>query len=311
MNYLPKLLRLRTIRCCLIIALLGLSMQACVRHQYSSKPVSTVTVLNVINSWSVQNPDLNNFLKVNGVPEERLQTNVFSIKRLYLTGLFYDPEMQVAYKGWRKAKIVTEHSHYNINPELSIPFEHHSDTSDGQSEWTIGAVLSFIYEHKGKREARLAKANVNLLNAKLAISRLAFERYGNFEEHYHHYVVSRAKVTETKNEIKALKQLLEQLQNKYELGAVSQFELSTIKLELQRRVFQLSLQENSLQENKDDLLAMTQLVYSELDGIEIEYIHPFAFTNNAYQNTELLGANFFSLQRSMLENHLQMAIQLK
>jgi len=258
----------------------------------------------------VDNPDLNRFIESNGVTANELNSNVFSIKRLYLTSLFYDPEMQVAYKKWQKAQIATKHTNYNINPELSIPFEHHSDTSDGKSEWTIGAVLSFIYERKGKREAKQAKAKVNLLNAKLEMSKLAFDRYSNIEEIYHDYVITRAKNAETENEIEVLKELSEQLQKKYELGAVSQFELSTIKLELQRRLFQLSLQENRKQAYKDELLAMTQLAHNELDKIQIEYIHPFAFTKKSYKNQELLAVDFTSLQKTMLDNHFEMAIQL-
>jgi outer membrane protein, heavy metal efflux system len=285
-------------------------MQGCVKHQYQSMPVNTLSVLDDINSWSIDDPELNKFLKLNGIPVEKLNNKNFSIERLFLTSLYYDPEMQVAYKKWKKAKIITENSDYKINPKISIPFEHHSDTSDGNSEWTIGLVLSFIYERKGKREARQAKAEVNLLNAELAITQLAFERYSNFEEKYHAYVLSKAKITETENEIEALKELLEHLNKNYELGAVSQFELSTTKLELQRRMFQLTLQKNIMQENTDDLLAMSHLNHSELKGIEVEFHSPFVFANEAYKNSRLLSTDFSNLQKSMLESHLEMAVQL-
>lgn len=250
------------------------------KQTYHEEPVNVAIVLDEINSWSISNPDLNRFLELNGIAPEILQTNVFSINRLFLTGLYYDPEMQVAYKKWKKSKIVLDHSDYKINPEFSIPFEHHSDTSDGQSEWTIGIVLSFIYERKSKREARAAKEQVNLLNASLEMNRLALERYGLFEEKYHAYAIRQAKISEIDNEIKVLKDLLAQLQNKYELGAVSQFELNSTKLELQRNLFQLSLQENKLQENEDELLTMTHLVHSELDAIEIETTHPLLFVKS-------------------------------
>jgi len=285
-------------------------MQGCMKQSYHEEPVNVAIVLDEINSWTISNSDLNRFLELNGLAAESLQTKLFSIKRLYLTSLFYDPEMQVAYKKWKKAKIVLDHSDYKINPEISIPFEHHSDTSDGQSEWTIGAVLSFIYERKSKREARAAKAQVKLLNASLEMYRLAFERYGTFEEKYHAYALRQAKISEIRNEITVLKDLLAQLQNKYELGAVSQFELNTTKLELQRGLFQLSLQENKLQENEDELLAMTHLVYSELDAIEIETVHPLSFAKLAYQETEIVEATFSGLQKLMLDNHLAMAIKL-
>jgi len=302
--------RLRFIASSAIISLLCIAMQGCVKHSYVAEPVNTSSVLNEINSWNIDNPDLIQFLQTNGISSEQLSGDDFSIERLYLTSLYYDPEMQVAYKKWKKAKIAAEHADYRINPKLSIPFEHHSDTSDGQSEWTIGAVLNFIYERKGKREAKQARANVDLLNANLAITKLAFEQHGRIEDHYHTYIVTKTKITEIENEINVLSELLEQLEKKYELGAASQFEISTIKLELQQRQFQLTLQENVLQENKDDLLALSNLSYSEYDSIEIEYVHPLSLAKNLYQDPDIIDADVSSLQSMLLDNHLGIAMIL-
>jgi outer membrane protein, heavy metal efflux system len=301
--------RLRLIASSVIISLLCFTMQGCVKHSYTAKPVSTSSVLNEINSWNIDNPDLNQFLLTNGLTSNEVSGNTFSIKRLFLTSLYYDPEMQVAYKRWKKAQIAVEHTGNSINPEISIPLEHHSEAR-GISEWTIGAVLSFIYERKGKREARLTKAKVELFNAELEITRHASERYAIFEEKYHSYLIAKAKITETESEINVLEQLLEKLEKKYELGAVSQFELSTTKLDLQRRFFHLTLQKNNLQENVDELLALTYLTHTELDDIEIEYIPPIFFAKQAYQNTAILDADLPSLQKIMLDTHFDMAVVL-
>jgi outer membrane protein, heavy metal efflux system len=302
--------RLSSFTCSVIISLLCVSMQGCIKHSYKEQPINTSSVLSEINSWNIDNPDLNQFLKANGISAEQLNGNSFSVERLYLTSLFYDPEMQVAYKKWKKAQVAAEHADYKINPELSIPFEHHSDTSAGQSEWTIGAVLSFIYERKGKREARQARANIDLLNAQLAITKRALKQHGHIEEQYHAYIVTKTKILEIENEIDVLKELLEQLEKKYELGAVSQFEISTIKLELQQRLFQLTLQENILQQNKDDLLALSNLSHSEYDAIEVEYTQPLTLAKELYQNPDIIDADISSLQSSLLDNHLDMAMML-
>lgn len=302
--------RLRLIACSSIISLLCVSMQGCVKYSYKAEPVNTSSVLDEINSWNIDDLELNRFLLANGISNEQLTDNTFSIERLYLTSLFFDPDMQVTYKKWEKAQVAVELADYNMNPELSVPFEHHSETSDGRSEWTIGVVLSFIYERKGKREARQARANINLLNAQLAMTKLAYEKHGRLEEHYHAYIITRTRITEIENEINVLKELLEQLQKKYELGAASQFEISTIKLELQQRLFQLTLQENILQEDRDGLLALTNLSHSEYDLIEIEYVSPLSLANGLYQHPDIIKADVSSLQASLLDSHLEMAIVL-
>jgi outer membrane protein, heavy metal efflux system len=295
---------------CFIIFLVCIGLQGCAKHVYQEEPVNFAGVFTEINSWTIDNPELNRFLKENGMLADELKSNVFTINRLFLTGLFYDPEMQVAYKKWKQAKIVVDHSDYKINPKISLPFEHHSDNADTSNLWSIGTVLSFIYERKSKQEARKAKAEVNLLNASLKIKQLALERYGLFEERYHQYIIQQATISELRNEINVLKELLAQLQRQYELGAVSQFELNSTKLELQQGVFRLTIQENNLQERVDGLLTMTHLAYPGLDGIVIEAISPLLFANSECQETEYTSAEFSDLQKTMLENHLDMAITL-
>jgi cobalt-zinc-cadmium efflux system outer membrane protein len=294
----------------LTIFIVFLSTQGCMYQTYYEEPINVTEVIEEINSWSISNPYLNRFLKLNGVVPEIIQTNIFSINRLFLTGIYYDPEMQTAYKKWKKSKIVLGNSDYKINPEFFVPLEHHSDTSGGESEWTIGLVLSFIYERKGKREARIAKKKIKLLNLSLEIYRLALDRYGLFKEKYHAYALRQAKITEIENGLIVLKDLFLQLQYKYELGAVSQIELNSTRLELQRSSFELSLQENKLQENKDELLMMTNLVHSELDTIEIETTEPLLFAKTAYEEMDIIGSDLSELQKMMMDNNLDMAIEL-
>ena len=287
-----------------------LLFNGCAKYQFIPEPVNTNIFMSEINSWSIEDPGLNKFLEGNGISRDLLNSRKFSIKRLYLTGLYFNPEMQTAYKKMRKAQIIFDHSDYRINPQFSFPFEYHSDTSGGRSPWTIGAVLDFIYERKGKREARIASAEVQLLNTRLAIDKLAIEIYTNFQRQYQAYVISQAKITEMENEVAVLKELLGQLQKKYELGGASQFEISTVELELQQRKFKLSLEKNILQEYRDNLLAMTNLAHAEYQQIEIIYEYPLATTRALYQDHELLKLDISQLQLKMLDNHLDMALQL-
>jgi outer membrane protein TolC len=305
-----KSLLLSKIGCAILVIALLFSLPGCIKYQYKPEPVNVNQLTNEINSWSLNDPGLNAFLERSGMPGDMFNRQDFSIKRLYLTGLYFNPEMQTAYKKWKKAQIVLEHSGYGINPQLSIPFEHHSDTSDGRSQWTIGAVLDFIYERKGKREARRAEAEVQLLNARLAMEKLAIDSYASLQMQYQAYVITVVNITEIGNEIEVLKELLNQLQKKYELGGASQFEISTIELELQQRMFQLNLHNNILQEIRDNLLAMSHLAHTEYEQIEIQHGHPLAFIREMYQNSPLIEMDISTLQSEMLDNHIDMALQL-
>ena len=292
------------------IMTLCILLTGCAKFQYSPEPIDTSNILNDINTWSIYDQGLNAYLESNGIPPGNLNGSTFTLSRLYLTGLYYSPEMQLAFKKYKKARIIFEHSDYRINPEFSIPFEHHSETPDGISRWTIGAVLSFIYERKGKREARVAEAEVQLFNAELAMNKIAFELYKDIQMQFHNYCISVLRVNDLENEIKTLNDLSDQLQKSYDLGGVSQFEISTVKLELQQRLFELSLQKNKMQEYRDNLLSLTNLAASNYENIEIDIIDPVTYTKELYSGSELLNTDIVTLQSQLMSRHLDMALQL-
>ena len=285
-------------------------LTGCAKFQYSPEPVDTNIILSDISTWSIHDQGLNVFLERNGIPPDILNSPTFPLSRLYLTSLYYSPEMQLAYKKYKKAKIIFDHSDYKINPELSIPFEHHSETPDGISRWTIGAILSFIYERKGKREARIAEAEVQLFNAELAMNKVAFDIFKDIKMQFHNYNISVWKINDLENELKVLNELSDQLQTSYELGGISQFEISIVELELQQRSFELSLQKNKLQEYRNKLLALTNLTASEYENIAIENIEPVAYINDLYSGSKFLYTDITTLQTQLLERHLDMALQL-
>lgn len=295
---------------CLLVLVVYLGVQGCATHQYTPVAVDTGGLLNEINTWVMDDAGLNRFLTDNGFSTEQLSGNRFSIKRIFLTGLYFDPELRVALKKWRREKIAFENSDYLINPEFAVPFEYHSDTSDDQSAWTLGGVLSFIYERRGKREARQVQAGVELLNARLQVIKIANDLLGEVEKKYYAYLVDTARLTEAENEISVLKELLNRLEKRYELGAVSQFELSTVKLELQQRQFQLALSKNRVAEKKDDLSSLTYLAHTQLDRISIEYIDPVKFIEERYRDSEYLSATIPAIQKIMLDDNLELILRL-
>ncbi len=286
------------------------TLQSCALQQYQAEPLKLENISDEINSWGLDNPGLISFLKSNGILQPELDSSDFSLKRLYLIGLYYNPAMQTAYREMRKAQMVAQNSNYKINPELGVPLEHHSDTSNGQSTWTIGSVLSFIYERRGKREARQAEARIRVINTKLALQRLVIDTYYTLERDYFYYIISSLKIAETENEIAVLRELLEKLQEKYKLGAVSQFEISTFMLDLQKRLFELNLLENLMQERKDRILAGTYLPYNEYENINIHYIDPLSYIEELYRNSDLPASNPAALQTTMLAHHVELALSL-
>lgn len=289
---------------------LTILLTACAPHRYHAEPIDELELLNAIRSWTVDDPGLNRFLAANGIKQAGSDKIGFSLQRLYLTGLYYDPQLQLAYNKWQKAKKAVDNTDYRLNPEISIPFEHHSDTSDGQSPWTIGAVLSVIYERPGKRQARRALSEAALLNATLELMQLAYNNYFEIKRYYHNYVFTRSQLSILENEIDVIAQLRAQLETEFALGATSQFELSTLDLEFQQRLFEKNRYDVLLSEHREQLLLATHLTRTEFDRIDIEFIDPLELSNNFNQQSEHSSSDLSSLQIQLLESNLQWAGKL-
>ncbi len=76
-----------------MIGLVCLLMQGCAKHTYNAAPINLTSVTTTINSWTINNPRLMRFLEANNLTTNSLQSNVFSMNRLFLTGLYYDLEL--------------------------------------------------------------------------------------------------------------------------------------------------------------------------------------------------------------------------
>ena len=280
-----------------------LCLSGCVSHHYEPAPITAWQHAQDFQDWSADDPGLNAFLDQNGLTVPA--PTHYSIARLYLTGLYYDPAMQLAYEQWQQARRVAANSPDYRNPELSIPLEHHSE--DRESAWTVGGVLQFVYERKEKRAARKAKAQVQLFNAKLALTQHAHSRYIAFVESYYKVLIGSLRIAVLQDEINVLYDLLAQLQKRYELGELRYSEWAAIKLTRQTRAFELTRQENTLAGHRDQLLSMTQLVTADLAHIQIAAPSPQQLFASIREQTALFERDEAELQQTMLTRNLALA----
>lgn len=278
-----------------------LCLAGCASHHYEPAPVTAWQHARDFQSWSADDPGLNAFLDQNGLgaPAD------YSLERLYLTGLYYDPAMQLAHKQWQQARRVADNSPDYIDPALSVPLEHHSEDKD--SAWTVGGVLQFVYERKGKRDARKARAQVQLLNARLALTQHASSSYIAFAESYHKVLIGSLRIAVMQDELEVMDSLLRQLQKRYELGEPRHSEWTALKLTRQTRAFELTRQENAVAAHRDQLLSMTQLVATDLAHIQIAAPTPQQLFASIRGQAALFERDEAGLQQDMLTRNLALA----
>lgn len=289
-----------------LVVLLGLN--ACMHQEYKAIPFTQDSASAEIETWTLDNPELLTFYRNVGLAEQYSANSPLSFQQLYIISLFYSPELRIAYQNWQKAKAAIPQKDSRVNPTLDVPFDYNSRARGDDSPWTIGLVLNFIYERKAKREAKQTIAEVEALNAYMQMEKQAFMLFAKLKKAYANYVITYNELQLINDELDVLWKLVDQLQLKVELGGGTEFEVSTIKLELQERFFKQQLMQNQLNEYRDQLLVFTQINQDELESIDIEKSEQLNFIQDFY--TYIKEQDVKTLRSELLNTHADISLAL-
>lgn len=212
---------------------------------------------------------LNEHLTGYGYPVKQWPLSEWDLGALALAAYYFHPEIQVAIADYRKAIIQAETARQRINPGVEIPFEHHSDTSDGKSPWTIGLLFNFILERPAKRLARYELADAGINVSRININATAWNIYSGLRRQYFNYqsVLNNQKQLQIQENI--TEEVLKLLTRRLELGEASEFEMSSIQLDLQRARLALTNHKVSVVDARHALAGSLGLPVTALDNMNI------------------------------------------
>lgn len=212
---------------------------------------------------------LNEHLTGYGYPVKQWPLSEWDLGALALAAYYFHPEIQVAIADYRKAIIQAETARQRINPGVEIPFEHHSDTSDGKSPWTIGLLFNFILERPAKRLARYELADAGINVSRININATAWNIYSGLRRQYFNYqsVLNNQKQLQIQENI--TEEVLKLLARRLELGEASEFEMSSIQLDLQRARLALTNHKVSVVDARHALAGSLGLPVTALDNMNI------------------------------------------
>jgi outer membrane protein TolC len=241
----------------------------CAQYQYEAKPLQTKQLEAEFMSRSPDDLRLNEHLTGYGYPVKQWPLSEWDLGALALAAYYFHPEIQVAIADYRKAIIQAETARQRINPGVEIPFEHHSDTSDGKSPWTIGLLFNFILERPAKRLARYELADAGINVSRININATAWNIYSGLRRQYFNYqsVLNNQKQLQIQENI--TEEVLKLLTRRLELGEASEFEMSSIQLDLQRARLALTNHKVSVVDARHALAGSLGLPVTALDNMNI------------------------------------------
>jgi outer membrane protein TolC len=211
-----------------------LCVAGCATYQYEAKPLDTGRAAQDYTARNLDDPALRNFLQAYEYPVQQWPFTDWDLQALALATWYFHPDLQVAIAEYRKAKVHEETVNERINPGVQIPLEHHSDTAGGKSPWHIGVLFDLIFEREGKRQARRDQALAESGAAQINISAVAWNMYSQLRQKYMDYYSALKSDTQLTVRADITEEILKLLLRRKELGQASDFEVSSMQIDLQR-----------------------------------------------------------------------------
>lgn len=230
---------------------------ACAKQQYQAEPLEPDNIALEILSRDIQQPAFRQFMQEHGYVDGVLQA--WDFNSLLLSAFYFNPDIRLAQAQLelRQAEELT--AAQRANPVLGIPLEHHSDTAGGKSPWLIGLLFDFVYERKGKRQARTERAKALTEAARIKLEETAWNLRSELRSAFINYFAVVKRQGFLQAEFDALNQAVNLLQRREELGQASNFEVSKTRLELQQLKLQMMKQKVLLDDALYTLLGLAGL----------------------------------------------------
>ncbi|RKZ49786.1 MAG: hypothetical protein DRQ48_02970 [Gammaproteobacteria bacterium] len=241
----------------LLVAVFVSAMSSCAFQEYEQAPIETNQTINNLVSRDVNEPGFTEFLQENGISQWPVKQ--WSFEEITLAALYFNPQIEAEFAEFSLSEAQALLLLQRENPVIGVPLEHHSDTSDGVSPWTIGILFDFIFERPAKRRAKQDRAQAEIQAALVGVSESVWDLRSELKLAWIEYTSALKLNDFIKNELKLLDDSHVILQRQHELGESSYFEVSNTRLEMQRLRLESSHHQVVVSDDYHELLVLIGL----------------------------------------------------
>ena len=300
-NYKNNNSGLVSFKICLIFSL-ALVLSACVKHQYVSEPIDTQQNHEAILLKDHRSQEFKTFLQQHNYSTANWPITNWDLKGLTLAAAYFNPEISVARSELAVKKTDEIIVGQRPNPMVAIPLENLDGSAE--SPWLIGLVFDFLFERKEKGIAAQQQAIANINAAEIKLQQQVWSIYSDLHQKLIEYFAATKQKEMLQAQQGVLKENLELLARRKELGQVSQFELSRVRLELQHIQLQLSDQNYIINNAFHELIAVT--------GLQVDKFNKNNFQLDSFEeNLKLTEYDEKELRKELLNSRYDIKVKLK
>ncbi|MGR8947733.1 MAG: TolC family protein [Gammaproteobacteria bacterium] len=208
----------------------------CSTQTYQADPVNPQQLAQQRVVLDHQDPAFRAYLEEHQYPLEAWPLDRIDLAGLMLAAMYFNPALQLAESHIEIARTGETIAGQRPNPTVNFPDEPR-DTAD-----FYGLVVDFIFERQAKREARQAQATAAREAAEFELAQQAWSIYTKLHANLVEYYGADRASKLLKKQRAILKESLHFLTQRVEAGQASEFELSSLRLELRQTELLLSNQ---------------------------------------------------------------------
>ena len=260
-------------RACLWLSVLILQslLSSCAEYQtYEESPIDVEQTTRDYRSRDLHSPEVKNWLDESDQDVSVWPKPRWDLENLVLVGQLFSKDLDVAKAKVNVAKAGEITAGQKLNPEIELSTEHHSDQFDGVSPWTFGSIFSWVYQRQEKRQTRIDYAKAVTEVARLKEFEIRWQIRDAIMDSYLNTMTAIQKKEMLLVEKKTMQEALDLLERSLELGQVSDFEINSTRLEMQRLMLSLSEVDADQIRARTRLALATGLAADGLDDVDLD-----------------------------------------
>ncbi len=231
-----------------VVTLTSTFLSGCAFQTYSPQPIDPSERAAHYRAHDPNGDAFRDYLLAQGYAADAFPIQQWGPRELTLSALFFNPQLDVARAQWRAAQAAEITSGERQNPGISGTLENHSETAGGISPWTYGLSIDIPVETGGKRQARIDRAKSLSTAARIEIAQTAWQVRSRLLASLIEYnaALRQAELLQQESDIRS--EIVAMLDARLKAGMVSNTEISTSRLQLQKTQQALAAEKGRLPE---------------------------------------------------------------
>jgi outer membrane protein TolC len=251
------------------VLLPSLLLSGCLWQSYRPEPLQPGVTAARLVTRNLADPDLRTFLHAHGVDTATWPLRQWNLRALSAAALYFNPRVAEAMAEVDAARAGEITAAARPNPGVDLRSEHHSDTAGGRTPWSLGAALSWIFEPPQKRAARQAYARARTQAARAAVTEKAWSVMSTVRDRCLNYADALARLETLRRQMALVKEAASLLARRAELGQTSDFEVSSMRLEVDRVELALHAAEAGIETARTAIASAMGLPASALARVDL------------------------------------------